>query len=131
MLDKPVIFFDGECNLCNGFVDLLLQIDREHQFYLAPLQGDTAQQYLPPLPQDPQGWSIAYVDGKKVSFASDAVIAIAEQLGGMWGIVALAKPLPQNFRDYLYYLVASNRYRLFGQSSCRAMTFDHPSPFLP
>jgi predicted DCC family thiol-disulfide oxidoreductase YuxK len=130
-VDKPIIFFDGECNLCNGFVDLILQIDPEQKFYLAPLQGKTAKQYLPPLPTNPEDWAIAYFDGKNIAQASDACLQICAELGGVWSIFTLARPMPQDFRDWLYRIVASNRYNWFGQRSCRTMSFAKSSPFLP
>ena len=130
-LDKPVIFFDGECNLCNGFVDFILKIDSTQKFYLAPLQGSTAQQYLPPLPPQQEDWAIAYFDGKTTYFASEACLEICQELGGIWSIFALTRPLPISFRDFVYSIVATNRYNWFGQTSCRTMTFDGRSPFLP
>lgn len=131
MIHKPIIFFDGECNLCNAFVDLMLTIDTEQKFYLAPLQGETAKQYLPPLPTEPKAWAIAYFDGEKTVQASDACLAICEELGGIWQFFRLFRPLPQNFRDFLYRMIASNRYRWFGKRTCRPINSDKPSPFLP
>ena len=46
-LDRhPVLFFDGECGLCNRLVRLLLRLDRKAVLRFGPLQGSTAQQYL-------------------------------------------------------------------------------------
>lgn len=131
IIDKPIIFFDGECNLCNSFVDLMLRIDPDQIFYLAPLQGETAKQYLPPLPEKPEDWAIAYFDGEKSYQASDACLAICEKLGGIWQFFTVFRPLPQNFRDFLYRIIASNRYRWFGKRSCRPINSSKPSPFLP
>ena len=39
----PVIYFDGYCGLCNGFVDFVLARDRARRFRFAPLQGTTAR----------------------------------------------------------------------------------------
>ena len=130
-IDKPVIFFDGECNLCNGFVDFILKIDPTQKFYLAPLQGPTAKQYLPPLPPKQEDWAIAYFDGQKTYFASEACLEICKKLGGIWSMVALTQSLPISFRDFVYSIVATNRYNWFGQTSCRTITFDGRSPFLP
>ncbi|AFY37199.1 thiol-disulfide oxidoreductase DCC [[Leptolyngbya] sp. PCC 7376] len=130
-IDKPIIFFDGECNLCNGFVDFILNIDPTQKFYLAPLQGSTAKQYLPPLPNKQEDWAIAYFDGQKTYHASEACLEICKELGGIWSIFALTQPLPISFRDFVYSIIATNRYNWFGQTACRTMTFDGRSPFLP
>src|ERR1051325_10611658 len=42
----PVLFFDGECGLCNRIVRLMLRLDRRGVLHFAPLQGTTAQSYL-------------------------------------------------------------------------------------
>lgn len=144
-LNKPIIFFDGECNLCNGFVDLMLKIDRDQKFYLAPLQGTTAQQYLPPLPTRPEDWAIAYLEPnhsdnyssnsstnpRNYYNASDACLAICAKLGGMWRFFSIFRLLPKKSRDYLYRLVANNRYRWFGKCRCRILPPQQPSSFLP
>lgn len=128
----PIIFFDGECNLCNGFVDLLLQVDRDGIFRLAPLQGKTATQLLPPLPTEREAWSIFYLEGQQLYSQSDAVLQIAKRLGGVWSILGLGEPLPTTVRDHLYRLVASNRYHWFGQrSTCRIPAKQEQDRFLP
>ena len=61
-LQKPNIFFDGVCAMCNTFVNLALRIDRKQLFLFAPLQGTTAKELLPPLSDDPREWSMIYLD---------------------------------------------------------------------
>lgn len=130
--DLPIIFFDGECNLCNGFVDLILQIDRDSIFHLTPLQGKTAAQLLPPLPNDREAWSIFYLDEHQFYSQSDAAIQIAKRLGGLWAILGIGEFLPSTARDHLYRIVASNRYRWFGQRpTCRVPTEPEQARFLP
>lgn len=147
--DRPIIFFDGDCVMCNGFVDLLLQIDTKELFYISPLQGETARQYLPPLPHNREEWSIYYLDPASSSPApssarssdsspyqlyaqSDAVIQIWRRLGGLWSVAALGGGIPPFIRDAVYRMVARNRYRLFGRrETCRMPSEAERSRFLP
>src|SRR4051812_39696374 len=46
LIAGPVLFFDGECGLCNRLVRLLLRIDHRARLRFAPLQGPVAQAYL-------------------------------------------------------------------------------------
>lgn len=141
--------------MCNGFVDLLLQIDTKELFYLSPLQGETARDYLPPLPHNREEWSIYCLDtlitpppsskvySKVTSKAdtqkfgslysqSDAVIQICRRLGGIWSLAVLGNGIPSLIRDAVYRLVARNRYRLFGRrETCRMPTEEERSRFLP
>ena len=57
-VNKPVIFFDGVCGMCNTFINLIIRIDRKQTFLFAPLQGSTARDLLPPLTDDAREWSI-------------------------------------------------------------------------
>lgn len=130
-LDAPIVFFDGECVMCNTFLDLMMAIDQPATLKVAPLQGETARRYLPALPQDPQDWSIYLLDETGLYSQSDAVLRIAERLGGVWSLAAGAGILPRFMRDGVYRAIADNRYRLFGQRDCRLPSEADQARFLP
>jgi predicted DCC family thiol-disulfide oxidoreductase YuxK len=131
MTDAPIIFFDGVCGLCNRAVDALLQADRQAVFRFAPLQGETAKRLLPPLPEDPEDWSIVYLDERGVHRYSDASLEICRRLGGAWSLAALLRFVPRALRDPVYLWIARNRYRWFGKrDSCRVPTSDERARFL-
>ena len=58
---QHLVFFDGECGLCDRTVQWLLNNDDNELLYFAPLQGEQAQRVLPQfdLPADLD--SIVYV----------------------------------------------------------------------
>ena len=41
---RPVILFDGVCNLCNSAVQWVIEHDEEGRFDFASLQSDAARQ---------------------------------------------------------------------------------------
>ncbi|MEB3269673.1 MAG: DCC1-like thiol-disulfide oxidoreductase family protein [Leptolyngbya sp.] len=129
----PIAFFDGECLLCNGFVDWLMRLDRRQRIRLAPLQGTTAREYLPPLPPDPEQWSIFYLNERGIYSQSDAVLQICRTLGGLWGGFAIiGGVVPRGLRNGIYRWVARNRYRWFGKrDTCRMPTAADRDRFLP
>lgn len=129
---QPIVFFDGECVMCNGFVDILLKVDPQGTILIAPLQGQTARQYLPPLPLEREAWSIYYRDETGLYNQSDAFIQVCKRLGGIWSIFAAIGVMPRPIRDRIYRLVARNRYRLFGRrSTCRMPSESEQKRFLP
>ena len=131
-IDKPIVFFDGECIMCNKFVDILLNIDKLGTILIAPLQGQTAAKLLPPLPKNREEWSIFYIDQGEISDQSDAFLNICRRLSGMWSILSLFKIIPRSIRDYIYRVIARNRYRIFGRrSTCRLPNEQEKSRFLP
>ncbi|KAI9130773.1 thiol-disulfide oxidoreductase DCC family protein [Acaryochloris sp. CCMEE 5410] len=129
---QPIVFFDGECVMCNGFVDILLKVDPQGTILIAPLQGQTARQYLPPLPLDREAWSIYYRDEHHLYDQSDAFIQVCNRLGGVWSVFTAIGVMPRPIRDRIYRFIARNRYRLFGRrATCRMPSEVEQKRFLP
>ncbi len=130
--DRPIVFFDGACTICNASVDFILKHDRRGQFLFAPLQGETAAALLPPLPANSEDWSMMLVDESGIYDRSDAALRVGARLGGIWGLVGLALHLPRWLRDGVYRIIARNRYRVFGHhDTCRVPTEAERIRFLP
>ena len=128
--DKPIIFFDGVCNLCNGFVNFLIKYDQKKQFYFASLQGKTAKKLLQKKYTD-QLTTIVLFDKNEQFIKSGAVIRIFAKLGWVGKFFYSASIIPQFIRDALYDWVAKKRYHWFGQlSSCRIPTKSESKFFL-
>jgi predicted DCC family thiol-disulfide oxidoreductase YuxK len=64
---------------------------------------------------------------------SEAILRIAEGLGGAWRILGrLTRLVPRAARDLVYDAVARRRYRWFGrESECRLPRRDGDDRFLP
>jgi predicted DCC family thiol-disulfide oxidoreductase YuxK len=130
--EKPIIFFDGVCGMCNAFVNVVLRIDGRQQFLFAPLQGTTARELLPPPSDDPLAWSVIYLDEKGIHDQSDATLEVYRRLGGAWSLFSLARYIPRTIRNSLYRFVARNRYRWFGRNdACRIPSAVERQRFLP
>ena len=56
----------------------------------------------------------------------DSLIAVLDTIGGKWRALSfMLKLVPRPFRDWLYGLIARNRYRLFGRKeSCEIPSGD-------
>lgn len=130
-LESPIVFFDGECIMCNTFLDLMIRIDHPMTLKVAALQGTTSERYLPPLAPDPEDWSIYLLDETGLYNQSDAVIRIAQCLGGVWSMAAAAGLFPKGMRDGVYRAIAANRYRMFGKRECRIPDPLNQARFLP
>lgn len=134
---EKIIFFDGVCNLCNGFVRFLIRHDHKKVFRYAPLQGHTANERLPlsrVTESGPNGrafTSIAFLNDGVMSLQSDAVLNIVAQLGGAWSLISFLKLVPKPIRDQVYQLIAQHRYKWFGKSdSCHIPSKDEKQLFL-
>ena len=104
--DKPVIFFDGVCGLCNRFVDFTIKRDRRGEFYFSPLQGKCARELLPEAAVDDLDSIALWRDGK-VFYRSTAVLLIVNRLPGFFGFISrLGWIFPAFLRDFVYNRVA-------------------------
>jgi len=117
---KPVIFFDGFCNLCSGSAQFVIRNDRKRIFRLLPLQGREAKYILETVRRDDNfPDSIVLLQEGKVYTKSAAALRIAMRLRFPWPLFAVFFIIPPFLRDFIYDWIARNRKRWFGsRNSC-------------
>ena len=134
-MNQRILFFDGHCSLCNGFVDYLVRRDHSAQTKFASLQGETATRQLPAKLRDLADLeTIVYLRDGVLLEKSGAVLTLLSDLG----LRPLLLPskwflrVPARLRDHVYRFVAQNRYRFFGKrDTCRVPTPEEKDRFLP
>jgi predicted DCC family thiol-disulfide oxidoreductase YuxK len=134
---KPIVLYDGVCGLCNRLNQFLLKRDTHDRFRFASLQSDFAASLLKRHGADSKDLNTVYVvlengqPGEHLLARSDAIIYVLSQLPGIWKFARAGRVLPRFFRDGLYKIVASNRYRVFGKhDSCMLPDPGHRHKFL-
>ena len=119
--DGPLIVFDGVCIFCSGFVRWVVYWDREKKFRFATAQSPLGEALYRAhgLRTDFYETNLVLIDGVAY-LRMDSLIAVLDTIGGAWRALSFAlKLMPRPLRDWLYGLVARNRYRLFGRKeSC-------------
>lgn len=113
--DRPVVLFDGVCNLCNGTVQWLLDRDPEGRLRFASLQSPPGEALLEECGFEDALAGIVVVDDEGCHRKSDAVLRIAHHLGWPYRLAVPARFVPRIVRDRVYEFVANRRYRWFGQ----------------
>ena len=115
---RPVILFDGVCNLCNSVVQWVIERDEEGRFDFATLQSDAAQRELAKIIDEKEidalPDSIVLLDSDGVHVRSAAALRIVRGLRSPYALLWLGIVLPRPIRDAVYDLVARNRHRWFG-----------------
>ena len=114
---ETIVFFDGVCAMCNGFVKFAARRDKHDVLRFAPLQGDTAADMRKVHTRFPAGLiSLVVVDDGEVLLRTDGVIRALHKMGGFWSFVgSCMKIWPRFIRDTAYDFVARVRYRVFGE----------------
>ena len=125
-----IIFFDGVCVLCSGFADFILRYDKKKTVFLAALQGEKAKELLSESDRENMNSLVLYKDGH-LSYSSTAALEVFSLMGGIWKILSWLKIIPSFIREPIYFFIAKNRYKLFGQTeSCRLPAPDEKERFL-
>ncbi len=115
-IEKPIIFFDGVCNLCNSSVQFVIKRDKDEKFHFSSLQSDFAKKSL--ANEDVKVGdlqSIVLKDGNTILNKSSAALTIAKNLNGLWPVLYMFMIIPKFIRDWVYDLIAANRYKWFGK----------------
>ncbi len=130
-IPENVVFFDGVCKLCNGWVQFLLKFDRKNNLKFATLSSQTAGLLKQDHMQLEQVDSVFFFQNNKVYMKSNAVFKIIEQLGGTLKVLLIFSLLPTVLTDWVYDIVAKNRYSLYGKNnSCMVPKPAHAAKFL-
>ncbi len=130
--NKPVILFDGICNLCNRSVQFVLRHDKEKRFLFASLQSTNGNEYLKKfnLPEADFN-SFILVEGNNYTTQSTAALRVLKLLGKRWALLYAFIIVPKFIRDAVYRFIAKNRYRWFGKrESCWLPTPELKDRFL-
>lgn len=129
MNPPTIVYFDGLCGLCNGFVDFLLRHDRAHRLRFASLRGATAATQAG-LPSGMD--SVVVVHHGRVLLRTDAALFVLQQLGGVFALSRVFTVVPRSWRDAVYGVIARHRYRWFGRRAQCRLPAPHEAPwFLP
>lgn len=128
-----LLFYDGTCALCHGFVQWVLARDPGARFQFAPLHGETFTQLVTAEQRGGLPDSVVIRDDSgALHVESDAVLYVLRALDRRASAATLAA-LPRPVRDFGYRLIARVRYALFGRKSecCPVVPAALRSRFLP
>ena len=117
MTTSPLILYDGVCNLCNYSVRFVVKNDKKRVFKMASLQSELGQQFLAKHHLDEKSFSsFILVDNEKVYFKSTAALKVVKKLNGLVKLFYIFIIIPPFIRNFIYDIVARNRYKWFGRS---------------
>jgi predicted DCC family thiol-disulfide oxidoreductase YuxK len=114
--DKPIVLFDGVCNLCNSSVLFIVKRDSQSKLKFASLQSDYGAEQMKRFNLPPSSInSVLLIKSGQLFQKSNAALEIARMLDGMWPGMYAFKIVPLFIRDFIYDWIAKNRYRWFGK----------------
>jgi predicted DCC family thiol-disulfide oxidoreductase YuxK len=119
-MDKPVVLYDGVCNLCSGVVKFVINHDPKHTLNFASLQSETGKKLLKANNLESKAFdSFVFIKNGKAATHSTAALKLAQSLGFPWNLAYMFIIVPTPARDAIYWFLARNRYKWFGKKdSC-------------
>ena len=130
--NEYIILFDGICNFCNSSVNFIINNDKKNIFKFSSLQSLFGKETLRKfnLPVDTFA-SLILTDGNAYYTRSSAALRIARHLSFPYNLLYILIIVPPFIRNYLYDIVARNRYKWFGKrDSCRLPSNEERDKFI-
>jgi predicted DCC family thiol-disulfide oxidoreductase YuxK len=116
--NKHIVFFDGDCGVCNFWVQWILERDKKDQFMFASLQSDFGQKFLSERGLETNVFNTMYLWKPQQYYyiKSRAVLQIASLLGGVYKLSVIGKIIPKFLSDSVYDIISRNRMKLANQN---------------
>jgi predicted DCC family thiol-disulfide oxidoreductase YuxK len=108
---EAIIFYDGDCHLCNRWVVFVLRHDPAAKFQFATLNSQTAHARI----HDASllnGSTVLLLTPEDLFTRSTAVLKIASELNGYRTLARLLLKIPRPLRDSVYAFIARHRHAL-------------------
>ena len=125
---RNLLFFDGVCNLCDGFINFVAAGDSRGRVHFGALQRHKATLALLGAARYAEGGeealsTVVLVQGKKVHVRSSAALRTLAAMDAPWKYLSVFIVIPAPIRDLVYRVVAEHRYTVFGRvENCRLPT---------
>ncbi len=113
-----VFLYDGHCVLCSKAVEYTLRHEKNPQTRFVAILSEEGRALAKDYdinPENPQ--SFLFIKDALAHASSDGVLELVHHVGGPARILCVGKFLPKKWRDGLYYLIARNRYKIFGRTN--------------
>ena len=116
-MDKPVIFYDGNCGLCHSLVSFVIKRDKTGIFNFSPQQGKALKNFVDQRQSVLLPDSVYLIDTDyKIYLKAFSLIFILKKLGGIWRVLGiLYSLLPMRLANIMYDFVAKTRYTFFSR----------------
>ena len=119
---KALFVFDGICVLCSSGASWIMRNDGRALVNFTPAQEALGQALYAHYGIDMDESYLLIADGSAYT-ASRGYLELCRILGRWWHALRMSAVIPEPLRDWLYALVARNRYRWFGKADfCALLT---------
>lgn len=128
---KTILFFDGNCGLCNRSVKFVLKKEKDRELFFSPLQSEFAKKILKQFNLEGTADSMVLLENGKIYLRSSAALRVTKYLKGLWPGMMAFIVVPPFIRNAVYNYISKNRITWFGMADyCEMMTPELKKRFL-
>ena len=116
-MEIATVLYDGECNLCNNWVDFVKSKLQNNEISFLPFNSSKGINILENYRIVNQE-SVVYIKHNVVSLKSKAILKICRQLKSPYNLLHFANILPAFLLDFSYSFIAKRRLNLTNKKQC-------------
>lgn len=119
--EKPIVIYDGECNLCDKSVKYILKNEQANEIRFTHLKSPTGIEIMQTFSLDEEFDGVLFYEKEILYAKTEAVLRISTYLRFPSKILAHFFWVPPFIRDHIYDFIAIRRYKWFGKDECIIM----------
>lgn len=128
---KTILFFDGNCGLCNRSVKFVLRKEKNSELLFSTLQSDFAKKILKEKSVTENLDTMVLLENGEIYLRSSAALRLTKYMKGLWPALLIFILVPPFIRNAVYNYIAKNRITWFGIADyCEIMTPELRKRFL-
>ena len=114
-INKLLILFDGFCPICNSFVRFITKTNHNKRIVFCSMESGLGIKIINDLNLSNISDSIIVIEKDDYYTNGQAIKKIADKFTGMHSICKLIKLFPIFVIDFIYQIIAKNRYLIFNK----------------
>jgi predicted DCC family thiol-disulfide oxidoreductase YuxK len=111
-LNKKIVFYDGDCGLCNKTVQFILKHEKKHEIYFTALQSNFSKLFFEKQNIKPNFNTFYYWKNNVLHSKSSGALELTKELKFPFNMLIVFKLKPKFMRDFWYDFIAKRRSKI-------------------
>ena len=113
--NKLLILFDGLCPICNSCVRFITKVNHNKRIVFCSMESELGSKIINDLNLSNISDSIVVIEKDAYYTNGQAIKRIVDKFTGIYSICKLIKLFPIFVIDFIYQIIAKNRYLIFNK----------------
>ena len=113
--NKLLILFDGLCPICNSCVRFITKVNHNKRIVFCSMESELGSKIINDLNLSNISDSIVVIEKDAYYTNGQAIKKIVDKFTGIYSICKLVKLFPIFLIDFIYQIIAKNRYLIFNK----------------